>query len=36
MLPKIADGSLYLAFAHSERAARFDLADVDDHGEENA
>ena len=28
LLPKIADGSLYLAFAHSERAARFDLADV--------
>ena len=27
-LPKIADGSLYLAFAHSERQARFDLADV--------
>ena len=29
MLPKIADGSLYLAFAHSERAARFDLAEVE-------
>ena len=29
MLPKIADGSLYLAFAHSERAARFDLAKVE-------
>ena len=29
ILPKIADGSLYLAFAHSERAARFDLAHVD-------
>ena len=28
MLPKVADGSLYLAFAHSERAARFDLAHV--------
>jgi len=28
MLPKVADGSLRLAFAHSERAARFDLADV--------
>ena len=28
LLPKVADGSLYLAFAHSERAARFDLADV--------
>jgi alkylation response protein AidB-like acyl-CoA dehydrogenase len=28
LLPKIADGSLYLAFAHSERAARFDLAAV--------
>ena len=27
-LPKIADGSLVLAFAHSERQARFDLADV--------
>ena len=27
-LPKIADGTLYLAFAHSERQARFDLADV--------
>jgi alkylation response protein AidB-like acyl-CoA dehydrogenase len=29
MLPAIADGSLTLAFAHSERAARFDLAHVD-------
>jgi alkylation response protein AidB-like acyl-CoA dehydrogenase len=29
MLPKVADGSLYLAFAHSERAARFDLAKVE-------
>ena len=28
MLPEIADGSLYLAFAHSERKARFDLAEV--------
>jgi alkylation response protein AidB-like acyl-CoA dehydrogenase len=28
LLPKIADGSLILAFAHSERAARFDLAEV--------
>jgi alkylation response protein AidB-like acyl-CoA dehydrogenase len=28
LLPKIADGSLYLAFAHAERAARFDLAAV--------
>ena len=36
LLPKIADGSLYLAFAHSERQARYDLADVTDHGEENA
>jgi alkylation response protein AidB-like acyl-CoA dehydrogenase len=27
-LSKIADGSLYLAFAHSERQARYDLADV--------
>ena len=29
ILPKVADGSLRLAFAHSERAARFDLAEVD-------
>jgi len=29
VLPRIADGSLVLAFAHSERAARFDLAHVD-------
>jgi alkylation response protein AidB-like acyl-CoA dehydrogenase len=29
ILPKVADGSLHLAFAHSERAARFDLAHVD-------
>jgi alkylation response protein AidB-like acyl-CoA dehydrogenase len=28
LLPKIADGSLYLSFAHSERQARFDLANV--------
>jgi alkylation response protein AidB-like acyl-CoA dehydrogenase len=28
LLPAIADGSLYLAFAHSERTARFDLAEV--------
>jgi alkylation response protein AidB-like acyl-CoA dehydrogenase len=28
LLPEIADGSLVLAFAHSERQARFDLADV--------
>jgi alkylation response protein AidB-like acyl-CoA dehydrogenase len=28
LLPSIADGSLFLAFAHSERAARFDLAEV--------
>ncbi len=28
ILPKVADGSLMLAFAHSERAARFDLANV--------
>jgi alkylation response protein AidB-like acyl-CoA dehydrogenase len=29
ILPKVADGSLLLAFAHSERAARFDLARVE-------
>jgi alkylation response protein AidB-like acyl-CoA dehydrogenase len=29
ILPKVADGSLRLVFAHSERAARFDLAHVD-------
>src|SRR3954454_3031899 len=29
LLPRIAEGALYLAFAHSERAARFDLARVD-------
>src|SRR4029078_2758972 len=28
LLPAIADGSLYLTFAHSERTARFDLAEV--------
>ncbi len=35
ILPKVADGSLLLAFAHSERAARFDLAPCRDHREEN-
>jgi alkylation response protein AidB-like acyl-CoA dehydrogenase len=29
ILPRVADGSLHLAFAHSERAARFDLGKVD-------
>jgi alkylation response protein AidB-like acyl-CoA dehydrogenase len=29
VLPRVADGSLLLAFAHSERAARFDLAHVE-------
>src|SRR5437763_9256352 len=29
LLPKIADGSLYLAFAHAERASRFDLGKVE-------
>jgi hypothetical protein len=29
MLPKVAEGSLVLAFAHSERAARFDLGHVE-------
>ena len=29
MLPKVADGSLMLGLAHSERAARFDLTRVD-------
>jgi alkylation response protein AidB-like acyl-CoA dehydrogenase len=29
ILPAVADGSLLLAFAHSERAARFDLAHVE-------
>ncbi|QWG19362.1 acyl-CoA dehydrogenase [Bradyrhizobium sediminis] len=28
ILPRVADGSLFLALAHSERAARFDLAEV--------
>jgi alkylation response protein AidB-like acyl-CoA dehydrogenase len=28
LLPKVANGSLVLAFAHSERQARFDLANV--------
>lgn len=28
LLPKIADGSLYLAFAHAERQARYDLSGV--------
>jgi alkylation response protein AidB-like acyl-CoA dehydrogenase len=28
ILPKVADGSLRVAFAHSERSARFDLAEV--------
>ncbi len=29
LLPKVAEGSLYLALAHAERAARFDLAKVE-------
>jgi len=29
ILPRVADGSLHLAFAHSERPARFDLGKVD-------
>lgn len=29
LLPQVADGSLHLALAHSERAARFDLSRVD-------
>ena len=29
ILPRVAEGALTLAFAHSERAARFDLAHVD-------
>ena len=29
LLPKVAEGSLYLAFAHAERAARFDLGKVE-------
>jgi len=28
LLPKIADGSLVMAFAHAERQSRYDLADV--------
>jgi pimeloyl-CoA dehydrogenase small subunit len=28
ILPKVADGSLVLAFAHTERQSRYDLADV--------
>jgi pimeloyl-CoA dehydrogenase small subunit len=28
ILPKVADGSLLLAFAHAERQSRYDLADV--------
>jgi pimeloyl-CoA dehydrogenase small subunit len=28
ILPKVADGSLLLAFAHTERQSRYDLADV--------
>ncbi|QWG24384.1 acyl-CoA dehydrogenase [Bradyrhizobium sediminis] len=28
ILPRVADGSLFLALAHSERTARFDLAEV--------
>src|SRR6202795_1965661 len=28
ILPKVADGSSRVAFAHSERSARFDLAEV--------
>src|ERR1700752_740894 len=29
LLPKVAEGSLFLAFAHAERASRFDLAKVE-------
>ena len=29
LLPKVAEGSLYLSLAHAERAARFDLAKVE-------
>lgn len=29
LLPRVADGSLHLAFAHAERAARFDLEKVE-------
>jgi alkylation response protein AidB-like acyl-CoA dehydrogenase len=36
ILPKIADGSLHLAFAHSERAARFDLAHVETSAKKNS
>jgi alkylation response protein AidB-like acyl-CoA dehydrogenase len=36
MLPRVADGSLLLAFAHSERAARFDLAEVQTVAEKTA
>src|SRR6516164_9054368 len=28
ILPKVAEGSMLLAFAHAERQARYDLADV--------
>lgn len=35
LLPKIADGSLYLAFAHSERKARFRSGRGGNHGEED-
>ena len=31
LLPQIAEGKLTLAFAHRERQARYDLADVGDH-----
>ncbi|WP_291869905.1 acyl-CoA dehydrogenase [Bradyrhizobium sp.] len=36
ILPRVADGSLCLAFAHSERAARFDLAHVETMATETA
>ena len=36
LLPKIADGSLYLAFAHSERAGALRSRRRHDHGEEDA
>jgi alkylation response protein AidB-like acyl-CoA dehydrogenase len=36
MLPRVAAGSLLLAFAHSERAARFDLAEVQTVAEKTA
>lgn len=29
LLPKVAEGALYLAFAHAERASRFDLTKVE-------